>query len=102
MLLLLYNVSVNLNQVRNRATPGLYATMYEEINETCFYGVCHYCTAADPICSKHHELEGSLILWLPSSLKLFKHRHPWQRTYKRNKFALWETDQNYCDRVIIY
>lgn len=42
------------------------------------------------------------MLWLPSSLKLFKHRHPWQRTYKRNKFAQWETNQNYCDKVINY
>lgn len=92
---------VNLTEVRNRATPELYATMYEKSNETCFYGVCHYCSATDPICSTKNMLEGALILWLPSFIKLYKHRHPWQRTYKRNKLALWETDQNYCDKVII-
>ncbi|KAK0179688.1 hypothetical protein PV327_005419 [Microctonus hyperodae] len=90
---------LNLTEVRNRATPELYATMYEKSNETCFYGVCHYCSATDPICSTKNMLEGALILWLPSFIKLYKHRHPWQRTYKRNKLALWETDQNYCDKV---
>jgi len=86
-------------EVRSRATPGLYATMYQESNNTCWYGVCHYCSPADPVCGSGDILEGALILWLPSYLKLTKHRHPWQRTYKRNKFALWETDTNYCDKV---
>lgn len=92
--------SVNLSEeVRNRATPELYATIYQETNNTCLYGVCHYCSPADPVCGFGDILEGALILWLPSYLKLTKHRHPWQRTYKRNKFALWETDTNYCDKV---
>lgn len=91
---------VNLTEeVRNRATPQLYATIYQETNNTCLYGVCHYCSPADPVCGVGDILEGSLILWLPSYLKLMKHRHPWQRTYKRNKLALWETDSSYCDKV---
>ncbi|XP_034945348.1 glycosaminoglycan xylosylkinase [Chelonus insularis] len=90
---------LNLKGLRDIATPDLQATMYEVGNETCFYGICHYCSAADPICSKNYMLEGAVILWLPSTLKLFKHRHPWQRTYKRNKLAQWETNKNYCDKV---
>ncbi|XP_043275426.1 glycosaminoglycan xylosylkinase [Venturia canescens] len=86
-------------EVRNRATPQLYATIYQETNNTCLYGVCHYCSPADPVCGIGDILEGSLILWLPSYLKLMKHRHPWQRTYKRNRLALWETDTSYCDKV---
>ncbi|XP_044595564.1 glycosaminoglycan xylosylkinase isoform X2 [Cotesia glomerata] len=90
---------LNLKEVQSKATAEVSATMFEEANETCFYGNCHYCSASDPVCSTNNILEGALILWLPSSLKLFKHRHPWQRTYKRNKLAQWETNQNYCDKV---
>ncbi|XP_076233441.1 glycosaminoglycan xylosylkinase isoform X1 [Calliopsis andreniformis] len=87
------------NEIRPHATPNLYATMYEDGNDTCLYGVCHYCTPADPVCGTGDILEGALISWLPRYLKLVKHRHPWQRTYKKNKLALWETDDNYCEKV---
>ncbi|XP_063983492.1 glycosaminoglycan xylosylkinase [Diachasmimorpha longicaudata] len=90
---------LRLSEIRSCATPKLYETLYQEGNETCFYGVCHYCSPADPVCSSSDILEGALILWLPDYLKLFKHRHPWQRTYKHNKLALWETDIRYCDKV---
>jgi len=46
-------------------------------------------------------LEGALIFWLPRYLRLVKHRHPWQRTYKKNKLATWEIDEAYCDKVSI-
>lgn len=87
------------NEIRPRATPELYATMYQDGNDTCLYGICHYCSPADPVCGSGDILEGALISWLPRYLKLVKHRHPWQRTYKRNKFAMWETDDNYCEKV---
>ncbi|XP_012253531.1 glycosaminoglycan xylosylkinase [Athalia rosae] len=86
-------------EIKKYATPELLKTLYQEGNDTCLYGVCHYCSPADPICGIGDVLEGVLILWLPKNLHLFKHRHPWQRTYKRNKVALWETDDNYCDKV---
>lgn len=86
-------------EIRRHATPELLKTMYQEGNDTCLYGVCHYCSPADPVCGTGDLLEGVLILWLPKDLQLSKHRHPWQRTYKRNKVALWEIDDNYCDKV---
>ncbi|XP_012287046.1 glycosaminoglycan xylosylkinase [Orussus abietinus] len=86
-------------EVRPRATPQLSATMYQEGNDSCLYGVCHYCSPSDPVCGNDDILEGALILWLPSYLKLTKHRHPWQRTYKRHKLALWETDRKFCEKV---
>ncbi|XP_031834279.1 glycosaminoglycan xylosylkinase isoform X1 [Nomia melanderi] len=91
---------LNLRQeVRPRATPELYATMYQDGNDTCLYGICHYCSPADPVCGTGDILEGALISWLPRYLRLVKHRHPWQRTYKKNKFAMWETDSSYCEKV---
>ncbi|XP_020279625.1 glycosaminoglycan xylosylkinase isoform X2 [Pseudomyrmex gracilis] len=86
-------------EVLKHATPALYATMYQKSNNTCLYGVCHYCSPADPVCGTGNMLEGALILWLPRYLRLIKHRHPWQRTYKENKLATWEVDENYCDKV---
>lgn len=92
--------SVNMNEeMRRHATPELAATMYQDGNNTCLYGVCHYCTPTDPVCGNGDIMEGALILWLPSYLKLTKHRNPWQRTYKKNKLALWEIDEHYCDKV---
>lgn len=86
-------------EIRRHATPELAATVFKDGNNTCLYGVCHYCTPTDPVCANGDIMEGALILWLPSYLKLTKHRNPWQRTYKKNKFALWETDEHYCDKV---
>ncbi|XP_026828608.1 glycosaminoglycan xylosylkinase isoform X2 [Ooceraea biroi] len=88
-----------MEEIHNRATPELYATMYQEGNDTCLYGVCHYCSPADPVCGTGNMLEGALIFWLPRYLKLVKHRHPWQRTYKKNKLAAWEVNEAYCDKV---
>ncbi|XP_033228336.1 glycosaminoglycan xylosylkinase [Belonocnema kinseyi] len=86
-------------EVSKHATSELYATIYQEGNDTCLYGVCHYCSPGDPVCGSGEILEGTLILWLPSYLKLVKHRHPWQRTYRKNRLALWEADSNYCEKV---
>lgn len=87
------------NEIRPRATPELSTTMYQDGNDTCLYGVCHYCSPVDPVCGTGDILEGALISWLPRYLRLVKHRHPWQRTYKKNKLATWETDEGYCEKV---
>ncbi|XP_047344059.1 glycosaminoglycan xylosylkinase [Vespa velutina] len=87
------------NEIRKHATPELYTTMYQEGNDTCLYGVCHYCSSTDPVCGIGDVLEGALIFWLPRYLHLVKHRHPWQRTYKKKKLAPWEIDDNYCEKV---
>lgn len=98
----MYTIIVDLKEeVGNRATPALYATIYQEGNNTCLYGVCHYCSPVDPVCGTGNVLEGALIFWLPRYLRLVKHRHPWQRTYKRNKVAAWEVDEDYCDKVFL-
>ena len=67
---------------------------------TCFYGACYYCKKSDPACGDGSIMEGSLTLWLPDKWKVKKQRHPWQRTYKDNKKAKWETDNSYCEGVM--
>lgn len=86
-------------EISLRATPKLYSTIYEKGNTTCLYGVCHYCSVDDPVCGEQNILEGALIFWLPKSFKLIKYRHPWQRVYKKNKLAAWQTDNDYCEKV---
>ncbi|XP_054272069.1 glycosaminoglycan xylosylkinase [Macrosteles quadrilineatus] len=81
------------------ATNELLKTFDQEDNNTCFYGVCHYCGPHDPVCASGQVLEGSLILWLPEEFPLKKFRHPWQRTYKPNIPARWELDAGYCQVV---
>lgn len=44
-------------------------------------------------------LESTVILWLPSKVKLKSNRSPWQRTYKKNLHAQWETDDNFCNNL---
>nr|CAD7431447.1 unnamed protein product [Timema monikensis] len=68
-------------------------------NNTCFYGVCYYCSPQDPVCAKRDVMEGALIMWLPHGYILKKYRNPWQRTYKTDVLARWEVDQQYCDKV---
>ena len=68
-------------------------------NETCFYGVCRYCTPEFNVCSENGLLEGALVLWLPNSVKLKSFRSPWQRTYRENKKAAWETDDTFCSKL---
>ena len=42
-------------------------------------------------------MEGSLTLWLADTFTLEKVRHPYQRTYRDDKSAKWETDPDYCN-----
>ncbi|KAJ8683675.1 hypothetical protein QAD02_019467 [Eretmocerus hayati] len=86
-------------EVEKNATPELLSTLYKEDENTCFYGICHYCSPEDPICGTNDVLEGALMLWLPSKWKLAKHRNPWQRTYSKNRNALWEVDMKYCEKI---
>jgi len=65
----------------------------------CFYGVCRYCKKSDSACGVGVNMESSLTIWLPQKWQLKKMRHPWQRTYIKNKKALWEKDPDYCARV---
>nr|CAD7605255.1 unnamed protein product [Timema genevievae] len=81
------------------ATDNLLDTFYQEGNNTCFYGVCYYCSPQDPVCAKRDVMEGALIMWLPHGYILKKYRNPWQRTYKTDVLARWEVDQQYCDKV---
>ena len=42
-------------------------------------------------------MEGAVTLWMPDSWTLEKVRHPYQRTYRDDKQARWETDDDYCN-----
>ena len=47
-------------------------------------------------------MEGSVTLWMPDQWKLEKVRHPYQRTYRDDKRARWETDDSYCDTYAMF
>ena len=42
-------------------------------------------------------MEGSVTLWMADTYALEKIRHPYQRTYRDDKQARWETDTEYCN-----
>ena len=46
---------------------------------------------------KGEIMEGAVTLWMPDAWTLEKVRHPYQRTYRDDKMAKWETDDTYCD-----
>ncbi|XP_050438564.1 glycosaminoglycan xylosylkinase isoform X2 [Adelges cooleyi] len=89
-------------EIKETASLGLKKTMYinSTTNETCLYGKCYYCKKEDPVCTKSGRLEGAAMLYLPSNLKPRAQLHPWRRTYKENKLARWEKDNNYCKDVL--
>ena len=41
-----------------------------------------------------------MTLWFPDSKALDKVRHPYQRTYKPDKTARWETDEDFCNTYV--
>lgn len=54
------------------------------------------------MCAQHGNgdvVEAAVILWLPDSVKLKSYRSPWQRTYKKDKQAPWETDDSFCTKL---
>ncbi|CAH3042017.1 unnamed protein product [Porites lobata] len=68
---------------------------------TCFYGVCYYCKKAEAACANGTVMEGSVTLWLPAGWPLKNWRHPWQRTYRDDRKALWEVDNTYCKKKVL-
>ncbi|RZC39678.1 DUF1193 domain containing protein [Asbolus verrucosus] len=81
------------------ATKRLINTSFIIGNRTCIYGKCFYCKKEDPICEdKNFSLYGAVIFNINASLKSY--RSPWQRTYKKNKKAVWEESDTYCKLVL--
>lgn len=89
------------NEIYPVATPELSKTFYLKNESYCFYGKCHYCKGVETgVCADNMELEGSISLFLPSYLKLTPLKHPWARTYRSNKKAMWQySPETYCKRV---
>ncbi|XP_071096709.1 glycosaminoglycan xylosylkinase-like [Haliotis cracherodii] len=84
------------------ATPELLATFFTKGDNNCFYGKCMFCKGPDDgVCAKGQILEGTIILWLPSEWTLKTVRHPWSRTYSTKRIAKWETDSDYCSKVLM-
>lgn len=78
------------------ATQRLFDTFFEKDNKTCFYGKCYFCRKEDPVCADENSLlNGAVIFNFKASLN--NYRSPWQRTYKKDKKALWQKfEGNYC------
>ena len=73
---------------------------YADQSHTCFYGICRYCKREMSACGRDGQLlEATAILWLPNTVKLKSNRSPWQRTYKKNVQAQWETDDQFCTNL---
>lgn len=89
------------SHLRPVAHKKLLNTYYYENGNSCFYGKCHYCKGRETgVCAKGTMLEGSLTLWLPEAYSLSSPiPHPWRRTYRPNKQALWESNPDYCSTV---
>ncbi|KAI9564449.1 hypothetical protein GHT06_008188 [Daphnia sinensis] len=83
------------------ADSDLAATFFRNNqSHACFYGVCRYCKPELSVCAGGGDLiEAAIILWLPNSVKLKSNRSPWQRTYKKNVRAQWETDDKFCTNL---
>lgn len=81
------------------ATTRLLSTKYEiSKNRTCIYGQCFYCKKEDPICEDENGLlRGAVILNINKEVKSY--RSPWQRTYKKNRQAAWEINDNFCKSI---
>lgn len=83
------------------ATKRLLNTSFEINNKTCIFGKCFYCKKEDPICEdENFSLTGAVIFNINAPLKSY--RSPWQRTYKKNKKAVWEEEENYCKFVFYH
>lgn len=78
------------------AADRLKTTFLKQDENQCFYGQCFYCKESEPACGEGDVIEGSITLWFPDTKPLEKIRHPYQRTYKDDKKARWETDEEYC------
>lgn len=100
------------NEILPVAGEQLRATFRKIRNETddlgkpklCFFGKCYYCKEQDLACPQGKDsglLEGSLNLWMGKAGYGFgKLRHPYQRTYKKNKKATWEVNEDYCNHHV--
>lgn len=83
------------NEVMPVASTLLQKTSFANKNRTCIYGKCYYCKSEDPICEdENFQITGAVIVNVKASFK--SHRSPWQRTYKRDKLAVWEVGNDYC------
>lgn len=83
------------------AAERLSNTFKEVDGKQCFYGICYYCNENEYACAGDDGLlEGSVTIWFPEDRKLEKIRHPYQRTYKDDKKAKWETEENFCNSYV--
>lgn len=85
------------NEIMPVASELLKRTSYERngTGNVCIYGKCYYCSRSDAICEDENFMfAGAAIVNVNAMFKT--HRSPWQRSYKRDKVALWESDSDYC------
>lgn len=78
------------------ATKRVVETTFRKENKTCIYGKCFFCKKEDPICEEDNSFTaGAVIFNINASLT--SHKSPWQRTYKKNRDALWQQfPETYC------
>ncbi|XP_060591166.1 glycosaminoglycan xylosylkinase-like [Ruditapes philippinarum] len=94
---------VNLEtEIKPVAKQQLLQTFFKRGNNTCFYGKCYYCKGEETgLCGNGVYMEGTIVLWLPDTVTLKLHRHPWSRTYRNGVSAQWEKDDNYCHGTVL-
>lgn len=85
-----FSISIEIFRHFSFFTPHMLRFSWSRLstdNNTCFYGVCHYCNPVDLLCTDSKTLEGSLIYYLSSTFKLKVLQHPWRRTYRCRSLA---------------
>ncbi|XP_053380958.1 glycosaminoglycan xylosylkinase-like [Mercenaria mercenaria] len=94
---------VNLEtEIKPVAKQRLLETFFRRGNNTCFYGKCYYCKGEETgLCGSGVHMEGTVVLWLPNTVTLKLHKHPWSRTYRKGVIAQWEKDDNYCHNTVL-
>jgi hypothetical protein len=93
---------VNLTELWPITTRPLRKTYFKDDGgNMCFYGECYYCRREEAACAQGEVMEGSVTLWLPDWYEMKTRRHPYQRTYRKNRPAKWEGDDYFCESNII-
>jgi len=75
-------------------------TFVKQKGNICLYGVCMTCKKTRLACADGKVMEGSVTLWLPPKYSLGYNRHPYQRTYRKNRMAKWE-EKNICGSLVL-
>ncbi|XP_055300430.1 extracellular serine/threonine protein CG31145-like [Sitodiplosis mosellana] len=95
-----------ITEILRLADPSLQKTFFvspKPDENLCFTGNCQqFCDGYHPICGNGTYIEGSLMAYLPEmrGSERTSKLHPWAQSYSKDEKAAWETDPDYCDKIV--